>query len=633
MPRHNLLIYFFYLIAGVLLLSSCKNNPSNSNPIDDLIFPTISNFETKIVDKRLIELTWSSNFSQASSDIVFKIEIQRKTNSSDFKTLDIISNSKNYLDNYEIKTDSIYTHAIRFITEDSLGVFTYSNSLLFDEINFPLIQNINAQFLNSESIKIDWNTNISDNLLLDQEIEIEISKKVNSGDYKIIESIIPSNTYSDVFAISPDSIYTYGLRYTRKDTSSPYKYSNEVQVVLVPPLNIRIKSNDPSSFLVSWDEGNEFKTDYKIYFKRDFESEFRSTDIISGNSHQFDNLNSYSELKFKVTSIMNNGESKDNYLATVSNNKSIHKISEIHTPNYNFSRLTYSQDGSKIYAGAKGSILIFEDEIHKGFTEKKISDSFIYCFSTLGTNQLFMVDENNFYILNENGEIEKKYNTSSNYNFLGTLVEEDDKSILVYSSNNSNYLRQFDINNGVFLDSVLISTEEDFNVKSTDEKNRILIQVGKTLQYRSYPNLEIIYTYDLPENRGIYGFEKIKGSNEFIVGGGGHSSPHFFRRLYVSDNSLISDLFIEPNFALRYNIFSFKEPGLVFMGSNSRNPVINIYDNNNSNFLYSVSGETFNSTYQVEESPIESKTFTVIGNSDRLAEYTFDFRWVQLFDY
>ncbi|MCG8373821.1 MAG: hypothetical protein MI700_09820, partial [Balneolales bacterium] len=176
--NHQLFQCFVLFILLSLLLYNCKDNPTNKNdneePTNAIIFPTVLDVEAEILDMESIKLSWNYDFSNASLDIVYNIEIQRNVNSNDFISIDTIQVGKEYIDRFKLKVDSTYSYALRFISSDSLGSFSYSNPLLVNLIEFPHIKYIYTEVIDSDNVKLSIYSNITDELLSDQQMKIEV---------------------------------------------------------------------------------------------------------------------------------------------------------------------------------------------------------------------------------------------------------------------------------------------------------------------------------------------------------------------------------------------------------------------------------------------------------------------------
>ncbi|MFV1884970.1 MAG: fibronectin type III domain-containing protein [Balneola sp.] len=502
-----------------------------------------------------------------------------------------------------------------------------------DGFQLPIPNQLTVNIVNYDAVKLEWDISNYKDFLVDDDLKFEIQRSTIDDTFKTIKTVDFASTVIDSFPFVPDLNYLYRLRAVKKEKKSEFINSSPLSYSLNAPANITIFGIDKNNAQIKWENTNSLKTDYLIEFKKQSEDNYQSIFQTRNKTEtELTNLDSDSDYEIKISSIIPSFQSPSSEVVLIRYSNSLRKNTEfIYQPSYiSARRITYSQNGERVIVGTdQGEIHLFlSNDLSLGPISKfETGTNFIYFVGSINNStEIIAIDESDtFYIFDENLILkEKRYFKSTH--FSGSLKEETNNNIIVFSTYGQEKLYFYSIEQSEIVDSLsFINQSGEPRAKFSKDGSRLITVHGKNLDLRSYPELEILSSYVLPDLSRIYGFSFIEETNYIMISGGGF----FWLLQYNQENKMNSVYSSEVNFAFNNGIYSFRKDGLAFLGNDGSHQSINIFDTKfkSRGFVYNKHDNDSRYSNYFDEHPIMENTFIESGADNYLTEWTFRPNW------
>jgi len=278
----SFVLNFIFLLFILYLAFSCKDN----NPFHP-------KFEIKAVsnliasqDGEWIRLNWSP-----SSDIKSKIEIERKTGSTNYKIITTIQDVKKttFLDT-SISTDIEYTYRICGYSDENKSKYSPEAKAIS---KFPAPYNLQYTSLSDISLKLTW----EDSCTFEKGYEIE-RKLASENNWQIISKVDSNKTEFLDADLQYRLDYEYRVRAYTKKNYSKYSSMLTAMIELLAPSNLQAEPLSDTEIKLTWEDNCNYELGFGLERKDGDIADWQQIEELKANTIEYTDQNLYNNIGY-----------------------------------------------------------------------------------------------------------------------------------------------------------------------------------------------------------------------------------------------------------------------------------------------------------------------------------------------
>ncbi|MCK5051421.1 MAG: hypothetical protein KAS53_06775 [Candidatus Cloacimonetes bacterium] len=272
-------IFFVFVIifAGNIFAQeideAVSTEDSISTEVTILVRP--ANLSAKPLNDHTLSLRWQSSEKNISGYILF-----RKKGDDEFAEISRLETNKAFFVDEELTFNTNYSYKVQCYDEEIKSDF--SDEITISTI-FPEPSDLSVKPINDQSVTITWHDNC------DFETGFIIERKSKDTEYVVIGKIAVDETiYVDEGLIVGEKYY-YQVRAESEFNESLASDKITVETEFPAPANFKVIALDDQSVRLTWDDGYEYESGFKIERKTG-NDEFEEIAIVDKNSRYFINI-------------------------------------------------------------------------------------------------------------------------------------------------------------------------------------------------------------------------------------------------------------------------------------------------------------------------------------------------------
>ncbi|MBC8400329.1 MAG: PD40 domain-containing protein, partial [Candidatus Marinimicrobia bacterium] len=246
----RMLIISFLIFFALSCEDMLWDNPNDANTTLKPSKWAPNNLALHALTDAKVKLTW-----QHDRKLIKGFIVERKTGNDSFQEIVIVAKDSLTSTDDGRRTGVKYTYRVRAYTDKNNSDYSNDTSIITE---FAAPSNIQFQFINDSSIKINWQDNST------YETGFNIHRKAGNGDYIQISAVEENvNQYTDT-GLTYGFDYEYRVQGKSEYNISEWLYSQNINMSIPAPTNLIATALNYTDILLEWIDNCDFEEGFRI---------------------------------------------------------------------------------------------------------------------------------------------------------------------------------------------------------------------------------------------------------------------------------------------------------------------------------------------------------------------------------